>query len=236
MRGRCRRGRRTWPICSGVRHEFCARQASRPDAHQSRRWDGLQLESRDGAPDDVQLVVPPAGHGRALRTLRDQREPHRVQSAEHRRRVVPLRAECAEHPRPQLARFGSLLVSHGDWWTLSAGGLPFEPAPREFHGQMCGIHVAGLPLLPGCRDATLVLTWLLPGYAFADQARIIEAYRAQGYVDFLLDWAYARSVGYGVSQFVSLCARLKLAGCRPVPMLSSKDFDPHHDVLGILAN
>lgn len=113
---------------------------------------------------------------------------------------------------------------------------PFEPAPREYHGQMCGIRVAGLPSITGNPDPTLVMTWLLPFYSRDVQTRIVEQYVGQGYVDFLLDWAYARSVGYSVAAFVDLCVWLRGKGCRPVPMLCSKDYDPHHDVPGILAN
>jgi hypothetical protein len=114
--------------------------------------------------------------------------------------------------------------------------LPFVPAPREYHGQMCGIHVAGLSPIAGVADPTLVLSWLLPAYNSTDQAAIVQAYRAKGYVDFLLDWAYARSVGYDVPRFVALCIWLRAQGCRPVPMLCSKDFDPHNNLAGLLAN
>ncbi len=129
------------------------------------------------------------------------------------------------------------LAKHRLEWRLALGlSLPFEPAPREYRGNMCGIRVAGLHAIPGVPDPTLVLTWLLPAYVADDQATIVHAYRAKGFIDFLLDWAYARSVGYDVTRFVALCVWLRGQGCRPVPMLCSKDFDPHHDVAGILAN
>lgn len=115
-------------------------------------------------------------------------------------------------------------------------------APREYVGNMCGIRVPDLPLIPGCTDASLVMTWLLPFYVRYDEAngtncvdRIIAAYRLK-YIDFLLDWAFARSYEFTPAEFVSMCVRLSNHGCRPVPMLCSKDFDPHNDVPGILAN
>lgn len=115
-------------------------------------------------------------------------------------------------------------------------------APREYSGNMCGIRVPDLPLIPGCTDPALVMTWLLPFYVRYDEAhgtdcvdRIISAYRPK-YIDFLLDWAFARSYGFTPQEFMSMCVRLEGRGCRPVPMLCSKDFDPHNDVPGILAN
>ena len=129
-----------------------------------------------------------------------------------------------------------------EWFFLGHKPLPpLEPAPREFNGQMCGIRVPDLPEIPALElpDPSLFLTWCVPFYGQVScplHVTAVAQYLEQGYVDFLLDWAAARSVGYDVSDFVALCLWLKSKGCRPVPMLCSKDFDPHHDPEGVLAN
>ncbi len=115
--------------------------------------------------------------------------------------------------------------------------VPFEPAPRAWRGQMCGVHVAGLPAVPGgAADATLVLSWFYDRYAPEDRAKIRTAWNARHYTHVLLSWPDSRSFGQSPAQFLATCQELITDGFFPCPMLCSKDFDPHNNVPGILAN
>ncbi len=119
------------------------------------------------------------------------------------------------------------------WWFGQGGAQPFQPAPRYYTGvNMCGSRVQGLPLLPGCSDPTLVMSWLIPSYSASDrQTKIYPVWKAQGGIDVLLDWDYARvACGWSVDQFLGLCAELVAQGFRPCPWLCSPDFQPQQDV------
>lgn len=114
---------------------------------------------------------------------------------------------------------------------------PFQPAPREYAGNMCGVRVPGLVSVPGgAADPSLVLSWFYDRYNASERARIRAAWQARGYLDVLLSWPDSRGVGQSPAQFAATCRELIAAGFRPCVMLASKDYDPHDDGAGILAN
>lgn len=112
----------------------------------------------------------------------------------------------------------------------------FQPAPRTYAGNMCGVRVPGLPpVAGGGADPSLVLSWFYPRYDPASRARIRDAWRGR-YPDVLLSWPDDRGVGLSPAQCGAIYAELIADGFRPCVFLSSKDYDPHDDLLGILAN
>jgi hypothetical protein len=120
----------------------------------------------------------------------------------------------------------------------SASGVVRAPtAPRAYRGQMCGIHVSGLPFVDGgSADPTLVLSWFYGRYGVSDRARIRAQWKAQGALDVLVSWPDDRGFGLSVGQHIDLCRELCADGLRPANMLSSKVYDPHDDAAGTLAN
>lgn len=130
---------------------------------------------------------------------------------------------------------------NGAIWTILGGSSiapPFVPAPRYFTGvNMCGTRVKGIAVAPtGAADPECVLSWFYPWYGPSDRAKIRAAWKTAKGVDVVLDWAYARSIGYTPQTFAAICRELAADGFRPCPFLCSKDYDPHNDVPGILAN
>lgn len=113
---------------------------------------------------------------------------------------------------------------------------PFQPAPRLWKGNMCGVRVAGLPPVPGgAADASLVLSWFYDRYHAEDRARIRAAWRAREYTHVLLSWPDSRVVGQSPEQFRDTCNELIADGFYPCPWLTSKYYDPP-DVDQIMAN
>lgn len=122
------------------------------------------------------------------------------------------------------------------WWA-STGSVTAPKAPRTYKGQMCGIHVPGLPPVDGgSSDASLVLSWFYSRYGANDRAKIRQAWKARGYFDVLLSWPDDRAFGLSVGQHVAMCRELCANGFRPCDMMSSKVYDPANDAPGTLRN
>lgn len=123
-------------------------------------------------------------------------------------------------------------------------GLPPIPvpeapiAPRTFTGNFCGVRVPGLPAVPGSSTAVpdLVLSWFYNRYDADWRAKMRETWRSKGYLDVVLSWPDSRATGTSPEQFVDLCRELVNDGFLPTVFLLSKEFDPHQDVPGCLAN
>lgn len=119
--------------------------------------------------------------------------------------------------------------------TLQPFKLPFQPAPRRWKGNMCGVEVEGLPpVAGGASNPNLVVSWFYDRYNDSDRAKIRQAWDDRGDVDVLLSWPDSRAAGATPEQFQAMCRELIAAGKYPCPMLTSKDFDPA-DVPAILA-
>ena len=105
---------------------------------------------------------------------------------------------------------------------------PWQPCPRWFAGNMCGITLPGLPPIPGGSDRypELVVSWLLDRYGPSDQDRILTAFRERGLTDILLSWPDSRAVGATPESFVAFAWDLYQKGFEPCVMLYSKDYDP----------
>lgn len=113
---------------------------------------------------------------------------------------------------------------------------PFQPAPRFWRGNLCGVRVEGLPPVPGgAADPTLVLSWFYDRYDLLGRTAIASAWHAKHYTHVLLSWPDSRAVGQSPQQFLATCQELIAAGFYPAVMLCSKDHDPP-SVDGILAN
>lgn len=110
--------------------------------------------------------------------------------------------------------------------SCAAGQKKAPVASRTYRGNMCGVHVAGLPSIPGgAADPSLVVSWLVFRYSAADRQKIYAAWTGAGCVDVLVSWPDAREA-LGVEGFVAHCQELVDAGFLPCVMLCSKDFDP----------
>lgn len=110
-------------------------------------------------------------------------------------------------------------------------------APREYRGNMCGIHVPGLPPVDGgAADASLVLSWFYSRYSAEWRAAIRSAWKARGALDVLVSWPDDRGFGLSANQHVAMCQELAADGFRPCDMLGSKVYDPRDDAAGTLAN
>lgn len=103
---------------------------------------------------------------------------------------------------------------------------PFKPAPRTYAGNMCGVHVPGLPAVPGgAPDTSLVLSWFYSRYQPSDRKRIRDAWRGK-YPDVLLSWPDDRGFGLTAQQHAAICQELIAEDFRPCDMLLSKVYDP----------
>ncbi len=88
---------------------------------------------------------------------------------------------------------------------------------------MCGVHVAGLPAIPGgAHDPTLVLSWFIDRYGSADRQRIYAAWRAAGLTHVLTSWPDSQDYGQSPQQFKAMQQEIIRAGFWPCPMLSAK--------------
>lgn len=113
---------------------------------------------------------------------------------------------------------------------------PWQPCPRTYSGNMCGIYLDGLPSIPGgAGNPALVLSWLLDRYQTAEQARIKAAWKARGLVDALVSWPDSRAVGASPASFAAFCDGLYQEGFEPCVFLCSKVYDPPN-VPGIMRN
>lgn len=113
---------------------------------------------------------------------------------------------------------------------------PFQPAPRRWKGNMCGVRVAGLPPVDGgAADPSLVLSWFYDRYSPADRTQIRTAWGIKGYTHVLLSWPDSRAVGATPQSFLATCRELLAAGFFPCVFLTSKLYDPA-DTAGIMAN
>jgi len=109
-------------------------------------------------------------------------------------------------------------------------------APREYRGNMCGVRVPGLPLIPGgALDASLVISWFIDRYDALNRVRIYNVWRAKGIVDVAVSWPDSRDYGFSEAEFVNTCSELVAHGFLPCVFLSSKYYDPA-DTQGILRN
>ena len=128
--------------------------------------------------------------------------------------------------------------------TVFSGGTPpvppFVPAPRDYHGNMCGTHLPNLPVIPGGQgsDPSLVLSWLTFYYDAADRQRVYADHKAKGLRDFLVSWPDFQDAGGTPAAFKAHCQEVLAAGLRPCVMLSAKptSSDNIRDVPGTLAN
>lgn len=106
---------------------------------------------------------------------------------------------------------------------------PFKAAPRFWTGNMCGVHVPGLPPVPGgASDPTLVLSWFYDRYPVEWRKEIRTVWHWKGYVHVLLSWPDCRA-HHGTAAapfFASICAELVADGFYPCVMLCAKDIDP----------
>ncbi len=106
---------------------------------------------------------------------------------------------------------------------LLASAPPWVPAPRAYIGNMCGIHIPNLPVIPGgCEDPTLFLSWFYDRYSPEWQAVIRDAYRAAGNVDWLVSWPDSQAIGKTPQEFRAMCVELRTHGFRPAVMFSAK--------------
>lgn len=121
-------------------------------------------------------------------------------------------------------------------WSLQGNTAtpPFRPAPRYWQGQMCGVHVDGLPLLYPTDDPSLVLSWFVDQYIAANRQRIYAAWKPR-YQHTIVSWPDSRANGATPKQFLGTCYELLVNGFYPCPFLTSKDFDSGKSVAQILA-
>jgi len=111
----------------------------------------------------------------------------------------------------------------------------FQPAPRFWKGNMCGVRVPGVPAVNGgARDASLVLSWFYDRYSDDWRWAIRHVWRTRGITHVVLSWPDARSNGTSLDQFKAICQELIADGFYPCVFLSSKDHD-RADVPTILA-
>lgn len=107
----------------------------------------------------------------------------------------------------------------------------FQRAPREYMGDMCGIDLDGLPLIPGCIDPRLVLSWFYDRYTDPhDRDRIRGTWKSKGYPDTFRSWPDAREFGLTPHEFVASLVEEVQEGRRVTVALLSDEIDPHHDV------
>lgn len=111
----------------------------------------------------------------------------------------------------------------------------FVQAPRDWNGQMGGVHVPTLPSIYwGPPDPSLVLSWLYDRYEPQHRADIRAAWKARGYKNVVLSWPDARAFDPSPERFRDMVVELLNDGFYPLVMWCSKDFDPP-DVNAILA-
>lgn len=113
---------------------------------------------------------------------------------------------------------------------------PFQPAPRFWKGNMCGVRVPGAPPVPGgSADDSLILSWFYDRYDAAWRAQIRLAWHDRGLTHVLLSWPDSRAVGATPASFKATCQELLADGFSPCVMWCSKLYDPT-DAPGIMAN
>lgn len=117
-----------------------------------------------------------------------------------------------------------------------ASSKPFQPSPRFWKGNMCGVRVLGVPAVDGgAADASLILSWFYDRYDAYWRGEIRSVWRVSGLTHVLVSWPDSRAVGASPSAFLATCEELIADGFYPCVFLSSKVYDPT-DTSGILAN
>jgi hypothetical protein len=109
--------------------------------------------------------------------------------------------------------------------------IPARPNLRFHRGNMCGLRLAGLPMVPGGGPAPLVLTWFLDRYSVDDQQKILTALGQAGYSHIYLSWPDSRAYGQTPDQFVATCRRVKRRGFYVGVFWGSKDIDPWNETV-----
>lgn len=125
-----------------------------------------------------------------------------------------------------------------DWPFLSSATAQrkFKPAPRDWSGNLCGIHVPGLPFVQGgAADASLVLSWFIDRYSPTDRQRIYAEWTDRKLTHVAISWPDSAAAGATPEKFRDTVLELMDAGFFPCVFWCSKDFDPP-DVGAILAN
>lgn len=124
------------------------------------------------------------------------------------------------------------------YYSGGVGRAKAPRAPRAYKGQMCGIHIPGLPAVEGgSPDPSLVLSWFYSRYTDpADRKAIRAAWKLEGYLDPLTSWPDDRAFELSPSRHADMLEELCADGLRPCEMLGSKLYDPHDDGAGTLAN
>lgn len=128
-------------------------------------------------------------------------------------------------------------MSYATAWPVLSPAVerPFKPAPRFWHGNLCGVRVAGLPPVEGgASDASLVLSWFIDRYQPADRTKIYAEWTRRGDTHVALSWPDSRAAGATPESFRATVLELIDAGFFPCVFWCSKDFDPM-DVPAILA-
>lgn len=111
--------------------------------------------------------------------------------------------------------------------TLPSFRKPFQPAPRLWKGNFCGIRLEGAPAVSGgAADPRLILSWFYDRYSHGWRAKIRDAWKAKGYTHVVVSWPDSREYGQTPQQFLATCQELIKFGFYPCPFLYSKDYDP----------
>jgi hypothetical protein len=113
---------------------------------------------------------------------------------------------------------------------LQRASTPFNPAPRFWQANMCGVRIPGLPPVPGgAADPSLLLSWFYDRYDIGWRAAIRGQWQAKDYTHVLLSWPDSHAEGATPESFLATCQELIADGFYPCVMLTSKDFDSAYD-------
>ena len=108
---------------------------------------------------------------------------------------------------------------------------PFNPAPRFWRGNMCGVRIPGAPSVSGgANDSSLILSWFYDRYPKGWRDIIRANWKSKDLTHVLTSWPDSRAAGLNEDDFIQIQMELMGDGFFPCPFLSSKDFDPHDPV------
>jgi len=100
---------------------------------------------------------------------------------------------------------------------------PFNPAPKVWVGNMCGVRISGLlPVPGGSSDPSLFLSWFYHLYDESTRTIIRQAWVDKHLTHWLLSWPDAQVAGVSPQQFKALCIELESNGFHTCVMLSAK--------------
>ncbi len=100
---------------------------------------------------------------------------------------------------------------------------PFNPAPKYWRGNMCGVRIPGLPAVPGgSSDTSLFLSWFYHLYNATDRATCRQVWVDKHLTHWKLSWPDAQNVGVTPQQFLAFCQELESNGFHTCVMLSAK--------------